>query len=203
MEKIKEYKNKKDGRILRIFADECPESPREWDNLGVMICRHRNYNLGDEQLSRDFEGDFDDLKNHLIKERGAVVLFPLNLYDHSGISISISDNYPYNCRWDSSKVGYIFATAEAIKKEFSVKKITAKIRAKVEAILKQEVETYDLYLRGEVYGFEVVKIKKCDLGHSHDDQLNSCWGFYGSDFKDNGLYDHAEVGNIDEWDEVQ
>jgi hypothetical protein len=203
MEKIKEYKNKKDGRIFRILSDECPESPREWDNFGVMICRHRNYILGDEQLSRDFEGSFEDLKDHLIKERGAVVILPLRLYDHSGISISVSSEYPYNCRWDSSKVGYIFATAEAIKKEFSVKKITAKLKAKVEAILKQEVETYDQYLRGEVYGFEVVTTKTCNLGHSHEEQLNSCFGFFGSDFKESGLYDHADVGDLSEWDEVQ
>jgi hypothetical protein len=203
MDKFKEYRHKKDGRILRIFADENPENPREWDNFGVMVCRHPRYNLGDEQLSRDFEGSFEDFKDYLIKERGAVVILPLRIYDHSGVSISTSSEYPFNCRWDSSRVGYIFATREAIKKEYGLKKITAKVKAKVEEILKQEVAVYNQYINGDVYGFEIVNVKRCNLGHDHDEQVNSCWGFFGSDFKENGLYDHADVGNIDEWDEVQ
>jgi hypothetical protein len=38
MEAIKEITTK--NKILRIFADENPESPREWDNFGKMICFH-------------------------------------------------------------------------------------------------------------------------------------------------------------------
>ena len=41
-----EYK----GCTIRIVPNDSPESPREWDNLGTMICSHRNYNLGDEQI---------------------------------------------------------------------------------------------------------------------------------------------------------
>ncbi len=32
---------------LKIENDDWADSPREWDNLGHMICWHRNYNLGD------------------------------------------------------------------------------------------------------------------------------------------------------------
>ena len=35
---------------IRIMPDYDPSSPREWDNLGIMICSHRRYNLGDEQI---------------------------------------------------------------------------------------------------------------------------------------------------------
>lgn len=40
-----------DGKITRVKIedDNTPESPRDWDNLGTMVCWHRNYNLGDEQ----------------------------------------------------------------------------------------------------------------------------------------------------------
>lgn len=34
---------------FKILQDESPESPRFWDNLGVMVCMHRRYVLGDEQ----------------------------------------------------------------------------------------------------------------------------------------------------------
>ena len=38
---------------LRIERDEYPESPRDLDNAGTMVCWHRRYNLGDEQPSED------------------------------------------------------------------------------------------------------------------------------------------------------
>ncbi len=41
-------------KILEIYHDEMPEFPREWENLGIMICGHRNYNLGDEQYDKGF-----------------------------------------------------------------------------------------------------------------------------------------------------
>lgn len=35
------------GLELRIWQDDCTESPRDWDNRGIMACWHRRYNLGD------------------------------------------------------------------------------------------------------------------------------------------------------------
>jgi hypothetical protein len=32
-----------------------------------------------------------------------------------------------------------------------------------------------------VYGFEVVKIQTCELGHEHEENIDDCWGFYGDD----------------------
>lgn len=39
------------GLTIKIYADHDAESPREWDNLGTMVCWHRRYTLGDEQPS--------------------------------------------------------------------------------------------------------------------------------------------------------
>lgn len=33
----------------QLFPDPDPMSPRDWDNLGTMVCWHRRYDLGDEQ----------------------------------------------------------------------------------------------------------------------------------------------------------
>jgi hypothetical protein len=43
-----------DNYRLAIIRDEMPESPREWDNLGTMICWHRRYDLGDENPKSDY-----------------------------------------------------------------------------------------------------------------------------------------------------
>lgn len=48
---IQVFKEKKGNRILKIYQDmneDEEESPRNWDNVGKMICFHREYKLGDK-----------------------------------------------------------------------------------------------------------------------------------------------------------
>lgn len=54
-------------KILKIVQDECPEDPREWSNLGHMVCWHRHYRLGDKH-SFASPSDFLDW----VKEQGGV-----------------------------------------------------------------------------------------------------------------------------------
>lgn len=49
------------GFTLKIVADDSPESPREWDNLGTMVCFARRYDLGDKHNHKDPESFFADL----------------------------------------------------------------------------------------------------------------------------------------------
>ena len=44
-----------DGRKLRLVIeqDQFPEDPRSWDNLGTMLCCHREYQLGDCNSNRE------------------------------------------------------------------------------------------------------------------------------------------------------
>jgi hypothetical protein len=147
----------------RIIQDEDGESPREWSNLGIMACWHRRYTLGDVQPKQD---PAEWLKANA--PEGSIVL-AVSLYDHSGITMRVG---PPTDRWDSGYVGYIVATPEKIRENFMVKRITAKIRQRAEQCLIGEVETYDEYLRGNVWGFVL------EGGPADGD---SCWGFLGSD----------------------
>lgn len=179
----------KDGKTLKIYQDENPESPREWDNMGIMVCWHSRYNLGDKNNFKS-PGDFQEW----LKNNPAIVL-PLYLLDHSGITISTRD---FKDSWDSGQVGYIYVTHKKIKEEYG--KVTKATKARAEKMLRSEVETYDQYLRSAVYGFVVeAKPKKYPCcGHETIEQLDSCWGFYGYDPKTNGMFVH--VG--DKWEEV-
>lgn len=38
---------------IRVVLDDHPTSPREWDNLGTMVCFHPRHMLGDEQPNND------------------------------------------------------------------------------------------------------------------------------------------------------
>jgi len=181
----------KGNRILRIEQDENPESPREWDNLGTMVCFHGNYNLGDKS---DFE-NAEQLENFIENENTLIVILPIYLYDHSGISISTNTDYPFNCNWDSGKVGYIYVTKKQVMKEYDVKTITKKTLEKVKAVLLSEIKVYDQYVRGEVYGYTIFKNVKCDsCDHVKEAIENSCWGFYGYETVKEEIEQNEKIG---------
>ena len=168
-------KTKRIGKYeIEIVRDLSPDSPRDWDNLGIMVCRHRTYNLGDRHMYnlRDCES-WSDVQKEL--EYPPVIL-NLYLYDHSGITISCT---PFGDRWDSGQVGFIFATKETLLKEYG--KIDEEVIDKAIGILKSEVEAYDMYLTGEIYGSRIHEVETCDLGHEHMNEVDSCWGLYGQD----------------------
>lgn len=180
------YKDKK----LEIFQDEQPDSPREWDNLGTMICSHDRYELGDVQIKTDFD---TYLESEGIKKEDIVVTLPLFLIDHSGISMrtrNFTDCDPQ--QWDSGQVGVIFVTKEKVQKEYSVTEITKETIEKATTILQGEVETYDQYLRGDIYYFVLNKITKCNLDGEHEEFIDSCHGFYGHEPTKNGMDEHIE-----------
>lgn len=154
------------GHTIEILQDEDAQSPREWDNVGIMECYHGQYNLGDDVNRHEFDS-WQDLHDQLKKE-GAAIILPLRLYDHSGITISCGNEYPYNDAWDSMIVGFIYVSAHKIREEYNVKRISKKLRERVRALLQSEVATYDDYLTGNVYGYST------DTG-------DSCWGFFGDE----------------------
>jgi hypothetical protein len=135
-------------------------NPRQWDSFGVIVTPPmRNYRLGDCEKSTE--------EIQWIMEHEAAAYLPLRIYDHSGISLSYNvSTYPYNDRYDSSPCGIIYVTKEDILREFSCKKITKKIKEKALSLLKSEVDTYDRYLTGEVYRYEIGNLQTGDLVES-------------------------------------
>ena len=156
--------------LIEIIQENDPESPREWDNLGKMICFHSRYNLGDKHdFSREEAQKF-------LKSKEICVSLPLYLYDHSGITMKTS---PFGCRFDSMCVGFIYVTKEQVRKEYNVKRINKELIEKVTKVLEGEVETYDQYLTGDIYGYKIFKVTECELGHEHKEEVDSCWGYFG------------------------
>jgi hypothetical protein len=236
-----------DKYTIAIFKDDEPDNPRNWSNLGHMMCWHKSYNLGDDNPYNNVEDFMQSLvinlvsteeiiaygksakgsfkiedcngedcdeeiysvsyfgyptwfgekhkaewnhdrdyykseidKGYYIDEilenasmsdcekllENKIVILPLYLYDHSGITMSTGS---FNDRWDSGQVGFIYATYDEIKKEFGVEKVTDNEIKRAYEILEGEVKTYDDYLTGNVYGFNF---------YDFDDILDSCYGYY-------------------------
>lgn len=161
-EEIIEY----NGYTIHIKRDiNDGDGPRDWDNMGTMICFHRRYELGDKHVftQEGFDG-------WLATNKDDIIVLPLYLYDHSGITIS---TVPFNDHWDSGKIGYIYMTKAKAREEFGWKVVTKRRRDKILDCLRGEVETYDQYLRGEVYGYVIEGKEGKDV--------DSCWGYYGKD----------------------
>lgn len=148
---------------------------------------------------------------------------PLWLYDHSGISMSCGRRtYPYNDRWDSCQVGWIFAfkkkimaeTVEIMKDEngemlreehrhsngtvtYSIKTrpLTEETwRARAIEIMEAEVETYNQYLTGETYGYTLYEAESFNDNETEWEEIDSCWGFYGDNLMENGILENVGCG---------
>jgi hypothetical protein len=180
--------NLSNGNILKVINDENTDNPREWSNMTVMVCFHNHHTLGDKHDydHKDYSG-WEEMKKAIIKDNDVAIIEPLYLYDHSGITIATS---PFSCRWDSGQIGFVYITKKKVREEYSVKRITKKFLESAASVLKGEVETYDQYIRGDVYGFK----EETPEGK----YVNSCWGFYGYDLLTNGMKEHIQAEILEE-----
>lgn len=72
-----------------------------------------------------------------------------------------------------------------------------------EYCIDAEIETYDQYLSGDVYGYQLLKTtveqEKCPhcgevIGeYETEEEVDSCWGFYGSCLEENGILDAVNL----------
>jgi hypothetical protein len=188
------------GVKVELHYDECGEhaNPRECDNVTTLVCWHPDYILGDYQISGSrgavetvFETargrtEFPSMRaihRYITLMLGGRRVTPLYLYDHSGISIRAGSPSPFDnptvCRdefgqgmgWDTSMVGFAFCTDERIT-ELCGEDEQYHTDEWIDKAIAGDVETYDLYLTGQVYGYVVAP-------DTEDEE--SCWGFLGDD----------------------
>jgi hypothetical protein len=180
----------------KITRDDYPDSPREWDNLGTMVCFHRRYGLGDEHDYRtphafllQFLSDQEQEDWYYWAQEGVLpqdiyekaldvfekdhIVLDLYLYDHSILSISTHSfiGRAQHAEWDSGWIGWIYVPLEQVREEFRWKRITQKRREIIEEVLRGEVEIYDMYLRGDVWEYTIED--------ESGEIMGRCCGFYG------------------------
>jgi len=164
----------KGGKIV-IQPDDDPQNPRtDMDNLGTMFGTHKRYILGDGDLPKtDIEEDaesWEDIEQNIIRIYKPVVILPVYMYDHSGITIN---TVGYTDRWDSGQIGFIWVTAEHARETMGYKRINTDRKKTIEAVLRQEITTYDAYLSGSCVGFETYD--------ADGEEIETVWGYYEED----------------------
>lgn len=194
----------------------------EFDDTESLFCALAGMNHPDDleelQTKEDFKEYFEKVSDAAHEK---AVILPLRLLDHSGLSMSIGSGAHWSDPggWDSGQVGWIYMTYQEARSNFKVdendtveewhgpnKGKRVPLRDVMVRMLEGEVETYDQYLRGDVYGFQLKKIvqfekKNLETGEltiiEEEEDVDSCWGFYGSDHKENGLYEQAGIKEED------
>ena len=134
---------KLNGYTLKIIPDENPLNPRtDCDHLGIMLCWHRRYSLGD---SHPYDTPQDFVESAAAKD--VFVCLPVYLLDHSGLYVSVND---FHDPWDSGQLGFIYCTKKDAQKWFDNPDVT---EDEIKKELTAEVEEYNDYLNGAWYGF--------------------------------------------------
>ena len=130
------------------------------------------------------------------KARGRIldkhyIMLPLRLYDHSGISMYVgSQPSPFDPGgWDSGQVGWIYVTRDKAIEEWAGKgkRLTRRARELAVKCLEGEVETYNQYLTGDVYGYVI----EDETGEEVED--GSCWGFFGEEYCKQAAIEEADA----------
>jgi len=108
-------------------------------------------------------------------------VFPLYAYIHSGVALSLKNsNYPFTCNFDTSFSGFVLIKQV---KGWSYR------RKKAEKIAESVVEEWNDALSGNVWGYTITYnpievINDEDDKPEFDEEIDSCWGFYGDHWEE-------------------
>lgn len=187
--------NLKGGYRVEIHIDESPESPRDWDNLGIIYSNSRTYDFdghGIKELIEDVGGNRYD--NVIPWEKIAKKYYYLKVwaYDHSGITVRTGESNPWGngyTSWDSYLFGVIVCDKKKAMKEYGYKRPCKPLQKRVEQVLDGEIKNLDTFCRGEIYGYRTY--------NKDNEEIDSCWGFYD---EEDAI---SEAKSTAEWDYKQ
>ena len=180
-----------DEYVLHIQQDEYAENPRvfcDHDTTFATFSRSFSY-VGDRINERDPEDFWNALVQKYVPvptdevltvEQCQTRLYPYLVslpvwgYSHSGLTISCGERvYPYNDQWDSGLLGWIVFPKPSYWGE--------DWRKRAFEVMRAEIEEVDTWLQGNVYGY---------IFYQNGEEIDSCWGFYGSSLEECGIADH-------------
>lgn len=152
------------GRFFKLFYDEYSKSPRLDDNIATILTWERNYNSPDENddTFEEFaekhgvdvsKGCNLDSVMDAMREEGYYVI-PVYALHHGVSHYSI---YDFHDQWDSGVVGIAFC-----KKQKGLPDNDDYLKM----IIDREVEMYDAWANGEIYGIALLSQDETVLDES-------------------------------------
>jgi hypothetical protein len=168
---------------FELNYDQHPENPisEEFDCPIKLILQHRRYNLGHKHSVKFSEFDnANELLEYLKTEYSYKYWFPVYMYEHSGISLSISS---FSCRFDSGIIGFA-ATNERTTENEAIE------------LIKRELTMYNAYLNGDIWEYSIYEQTICECcGNVKKTGIDSFSGFYSETEAENEAKKHIEYLN--------
>lgn len=151
------------GVEIEIEQDQYAESPDAWGNEDCfLVGYHRDFWVERKDIiSKDvavdiFRGEKNWGTEQVTKKYWC---FGLEAYIHSGVVLALSNcgDFP-DRRWDVSQLGLVL-----------IRKKECRLSKKARKIAEGLIETWNMYLSGDVWGYNIEQFG------------DSCWGYYGYD----------------------
>jgi hypothetical protein len=175
-------KDSPDEYLQQLARRTAPDDDARYLDRACDLLWDTRYSLHESRVARILAK-----KREEVIERNLIIL-PLYLYDHGGITMSTG---AFSCPWDSGTVGFIYCSLEKAQYEWGTEDSklrgwdgnanytrkedgsTRTLREAATRFLESEVEEYDQYLTGDVWGYVV---------STPDGDEESCWGFFGHEY---------------------
>lgn len=199
-EKVSSYLSEENYKVptpkgtytIKIEYDRDTGDPRiENDNFSHMLFTRKSGHFGDTKLWDELgidNADYDnwnEIREVLVEKVKPAIIFQVSMTSHSGETIYIgAPRDP----WDSGTVGFIYVTYKDIRESFGIKDDVSLNQEQVEhaaKMIRSEIEEYDDWIQGNCYGYLVFG------PDDPDKELDSCWGYIGSDTKRSSIIDDA------------
>lgn len=164
MDPIKTLYSRVPGLVAHIYQD--PHPHYDFDTLGTIT-----YAAGARTVVGVVPKTAEEDAEIARKVRdGEYIGLPVWAYVHSDATVHAAFESPFSCPWDSGRSGWVYVERDKALKEYGRKVCTRKFKYMIETLLMSEVETFNMYLTGDVWGYEIV----------HDDeQIEACWNYFG------------------------
>lgn len=199
-----------DRARLTIEVDEVARNPREgYEPLGTLVYQNdRSWSGDKDALPGRSCTDVEDYLYRLAGRYGMATEDPTNkqvlafLEKHlilCGVDIYEHSSRTFKMNADPKKLfdceGIMYVEKEAVRKEWGVKRISKQLRETVLRNFESEIKEYAAWAEGEVYGFILEEKQPCHCGQADCEdvewkEIDSCWGFYGDEWHQNGLADY-------------
>ena len=160
---------------LIVSADSHPVNPRSYECFGKLICFKPIRIIGDPHTYENNKAFLQDIIQGggepcdytntagLLRAAECInILMPVYMKDDSGISISAMPIWTYDSLYalENKQIGWIYASHDSVKKEFSADTLTPDLIENAKVLLFGEVDYYNSYLRGECYRFDLYQVGK-------------------------------------------
>lgn len=203
-----------DKYLLDITQDFGANNPLGWENLETFLTWENQYyspNQNDYSSPEEFVNEFlgedkweeihdkhdntidfvNDIQKHF--DRKGYIVYPISKFEHTEVKYFIG----VGSGFDSGVVGFAIVLKDEVRETYNTKQV---YKDKVKEDFEQLLELYTDYANGYVFGFTLMDMKQ--------NEIDSCYGFYGFDHDKNGLMETVNESlehetKLEDWEQAQ